>query len=136
MKKLLLASNGGFLINHGYRLLGIPLEDFRIAWITTASKATDDHSYLERHKAEMEKLDLHFEEFDIETMHDFDAMLADKNVIHVEGGNTFYLLKAMRETGFNKVLLQWIADGKPYAGSSAGAYIMCPTIDVSTWGPK
>ena len=44
--KLLLASNGGFLIEHGYALLGIPKSEMRIGYVTTASKGVEDLSYL------------------------------------------------------------------------------------------
>ena len=36
----------------------------------------------------------------------------NKNVIHVEGGNTFYLLKAIRESGFAEVLKELLNEGK------------------------
>jgi dipeptidase E len=60
-------------------------------------------------------------------------LLKDKDAIHVEGGNTFYLLKAVRESGFDKVIKELIEKGMAYIGSSAGSYITCPTIEVSTW---
>jgi len=63
-------------------------------------------------------------------------LLKDKNAVYVEGGNTFYLLKAVRESGFDKVIKEMIAKGVPYIGSSAGSYIACPTIDMAIWKPK
>ena len=57
----------------------------------------------------------------------------DKNIIHIEGGNTFYLLKAIRETGFAEILKKLLSEGKIYIGTSAGAYVMCPTIEVANW---
>jgi dipeptidase E len=60
----------------------------------------------------------------------------DKNVIHIEGGNTFYLLKAIRETGFGDILKELLEEGKVYIGTSAGSYVMCPTIDVSDWNDE
>src|SRR3989338_1586021 len=59
------------------------------------------------------------------------SFFADKNVVHIEGGNTFYLLKVIKEIGFDKTLRKLLEKGLAYVGSSAGAYIMCPTIEVS-----
>ena len=136
--KLLLASNGGFLINQGYKLLSISKEETKIGYVTTASKGVNDLRYLDWHKNDMRVNGLNFEEIDIEgkTEKELREFFKDKNVIHVEGGNTFYLLKAVKETGFDKLIKEFINKGKVYVGTSAGAYIACPTIEVATWGPK
>jgi len=91
MKKLLLASNGSFLISHGYRLLGIPGKRLNIAYITTASKGVTNKDYLERHKKAMKEHGYAFEEIDIEgkNVRGLKKSFKGKNVIHVEGGNTF-----------------------------------------------
>ena len=77
------------------------------------------------------------EDFDIEgkTKEEIKDFFKDKNVVHVEGGNTFYLLKAIRETGFADILKELLDEGRVYIGTSAGSYIMCPTIEVSDWNP-
>ncbi len=135
--KLLLASNGGFLIKHGYDLLGIPKSEMRIAYVTTASKGVESLSYLERHQQVMRDGGYTFEEIDIEgkTKDELYEFFKNKNVVHVEGGNTFYLLKAFRETKFDFILKELVAKGIPYVGSSAGAYIASPTIEMELWKP-
>jgi dipeptidase E len=77
------------------------------------------------------------ENFDIEgkTNEEINALFKDKNVVHIEGGNTFYLLKAIRETGFADILKELLDEGRVYIGTSAGSYVMCPTIEVSNWNP-
>jgi dipeptidase E len=129
MKKMLLASNEKFLFQKGYSLLGIPFEEMQIGYVTTASKGVDDINYLSIHKNEMKKRGLDFEEMDIEgkSREELRHFLSSKNVVHVEGGNTFYLLKAIRETGFDKMLEECVENGLTYVGTSAGAYIACPT---------
>lgn len=133
--KLILASNGGFLINDGYKLIDIPKEEIRIGWVTTASKGTRDLSYLDRHKDDMRANNLNFEEIDIEgkTEKELRDFFQNRNIIHIEGGNTFYLLKAVREAGFDKLIQEFINERKIYAGTSAGAYIACPTIEMTMW---
>ncbi len=49
------------------------------------------------------------------------------------GGNTFYLLKAIRESGFDEVIKDLVDKGVPYVGTSAGSYVACPTIERATW---
>lgn len=134
--KLLLASNGGFLINSGYNLIGIPKEKIKIGWVTTASKGVSDLSYLDRHKLDMQTQNLNFEEFDIEnkTTTEIREFFKDKNVMHVEGGNTFYLLKVVKESGFDKFIKEFLNERKIYVGTSAGAYICCPTIATAKLG--
>ena len=43
------------------------------------------------------------------------------------------MLNAIRKVGFDLILKELLYEGKIYIGTSAGAYIMCPTIEVSTW---
>src|SRR3989338_961931 len=133
--KILLASNGKFSIEEGYKFLGIPADQIRVGYITTASKGAKSLDYLERHKQEMAQVGYSYEEFDIEGKNKEEILdfFADKNVIHVEGGNTFYLLKVIRETGFDEVLKTLLDRGLAFVGVSAGAYIMCPDIEVATW---
>ena len=135
MKKLLLCSNGKFLIEQGYPLLGIPLPEIKLAYVTTASGGVPDKTYLKKHEALMRQQGIAFEALDIEgkTQSELLAFLQEKNVIHVEGGNTLYLLRAIRKTGFDVILKEAIEAGLVYAGTSAGSMILCPTITLSSW---
>jgi len=133
--KIILASDLSFLLKYGYDLTGISKSEMKIGYIITASKVARDKTFLEKVKNSMRENHILFEEMDIEGKSK-DEMLnffKNKNVIHVEGGNTFYLLKAIRESGFAGVLEELLNIGKIYIGTSAGAYIMCPTIEVANW---
>jgi len=137
MKKLLLASDGGFLINEGYKLLGIATKDLNIGYVTTAKKGVTDWGYVNRHMQAMTAQGYAFEEIDIEgkTKRELSNFFDDKNVVQVEGGNTFYLLKAVKENNFGVILKELVDRGVWYVGTSAGAYLACPTIETSAWGP-
>lgn len=133
--KIILASDLSFLLKYGYDMTGILKSEMKIGYVTTASKGARDKTFFEKVKKAMRENNISFEEIDIEGKSK-DEMLnffENKNVIHIEGGNTFYLLKAIRETGFAEVLKELLNEGKVYIGTSAGAYIMCPTIEVANW---
>ncbi len=133
--KILLASDMGFLLNTGYNALGIPKEKMKIGYVTTAAKGARAKSFFEEVKNTMRNAGYFAEEIDIEgkTKDQLRDFFKDKNIVHIEGGNTFYLLKAIRETGFDEILEELLAQGKICIGTSAGAYIMCPTIEVADW---
>jgi len=61
------------------------------------------------------------------------ARLRQFDVIYVAGGNTFTLLEHVRRLALKKVLNKLLSKGVVYYGSSAGAYITCPTIEMATW---
>ncbi|MFA6386204.1 MAG: Type 1 glutamine amidotransferase-like domain-containing protein [Candidatus Paceibacterota bacterium] len=133
--KLILSSDGSFLLKYGYEQTGISKDQMRIGYITTASKKARNKDFMENFKISIEKEKYNFEEIDIEgkTEIELREFFKDKNVIHIEGGNTFYLLKIIRETGFAVILKDLINEGKVYIGTSAGSYITCPNIEVSDW---
>lgn len=51
------------------------------------------------------------------------AELSQYDVVYLCGGRTQYLLDRMNDTGFNHVLMQYIADGGMVIGVSAGSLI-------------
>jgi len=131
---LLLASDLTFLLKYGYKLTGIPVGEMRIGYITTASKG-DRGDFNRRLKGEIRRNGYDIAEIDIEgkTKEELRSFFRDKNIIHMEGGNTFYLLRTIRESGFAEILAEMLTAGKIYIGTSAGAYVMCPTIEVADW---
>ncbi|MDD4901345.1 MAG: Type 1 glutamine amidotransferase-like domain-containing protein [Patescibacteria group bacterium] len=134
--KLLLASNSEYVIQYGLRLLFKDISEINLAYITTAANASSNRAYVIYTQQAMQKNGYKFSSFDIEkkspeAIRDF---LKDKNVVWVEGGNTFYLLKMVKASGFDKVIVDLVKKEKiVYIGTSAGSYIACPTIEVSTW---
>jgi len=135
MKTLLLASSGSFITEHEIKELAKPIKEMKMAYIITASKGVDDLNYIKNHMAEMDELGFDYEEIDIEgkTETELRDILKNKEMVYVEGGNSFYLLKCVRASGFDKVIKDLISDGVIYAGASAGSYLACPTIEVASW---
>ncbi|MBT4722478.1 type 1 glutamine amidotransferase-like domain-containing protein [Candidatus Falkowbacteria bacterium] len=127
-------SNGEFFTEKVPQLV----ENFskmKIAYINTATKGMPDPSALDRHIERMKELDFNFEVIDIADKNEDELFeqLKTKDLIYVQGGNTFYLLKCIRESGFDKVIKKLLQKGIIYTGASAGAYVACPTIEMATW---
>jgi len=135
---LLLTSSGAPIAGFLRQIFNKDLQKIKIGWITTAKKGVTDWGYLRRHKARMKKLKMDYEEIDIDgkSGQKLYQMLKEKDAIHVEGGNPFYLLKSARKSGLKEVINKLLNDGVIYIGSSAGTYITCPTIEMSYWSDR
>ncbi len=135
MKTILLTSAGMDVKEEILKILPKSANQIKLAHITTASKVEDDLSYLAEETQEMRELGFQAEEIDIEGKNEAELskLLEDKDVIYVQGGNTFYLLKYVRESGFDKIVKDLIDKGVIYIGVSAGSYIACPTIEAANW---
>ena len=139
MKTLILTSSGQFITaNNVDHFLPKKITDCKIAYIITASKKVSDTGYIDRHRQKMDELNFSYDEIDIAGMNENELKktLDGHDIIMVEGGNTFYLLKAIRESGFENVVKDLIARGVVYIGSSAGSYVACPSIIISTYAKK
>jgi dipeptidase E len=138
--KLILASDLSFLLKYGYDLTGIPKDQIKIGRIITASKGEDEKTrvFIAKVKDIIIENGYSIKDIDIEnkTKEELENFFKDKNIIHIEGGNTFYLLKAMKVSGFDKMLMELIKDGKVYIGTSAGAAVMGISIKSSSGIPE
>ncbi len=136
MKTLILTSSGNFITaNNIDNFLPKKITDCKIAYIITASKKVYDTSYIERRRKKMNELNFSYTEIDIagKNEDELKKALDGHDIVMVEGGNTFYLLKAVRESGFESVIRNLIEKGVVYVSSSAGSYIACPSIVMATW---
>ena len=136
--KLLLASKEKYLLEKGYSLLGIPNEDLKIGMINTALKNVKDQEYLKYMREYMELMNssgINFKELDLDgkTEEEICNFFADRNVIQVNGGNPFFLLKKVRESKFDLILKELLEKGYVYIGCSSGSFLMTPTIEVGAW---
>ena len=134
-KTLLLASSFPEMIDEIIKLLQKPSYDVEVAFITTASKPEEDLDYLQKDLEIMKGVGFNVEQIDIEGKSEGQLMklLELKDIIFVEGGNTYYLLKAINECKFEKVLRKLLKSGKVYIGVSAGSMVAGKTIMTSVW---
>ena len=62
------------------------------------------------------------------------------DVIYISGGNTFGTLKRLKESGADKIIVDYVKNGTIYIGGSAGAHIASSNIshiqkyDIDTFG--
>jgi len=136
--KTLLLTSGGMpqMKDEILKLLQKPAYDVTVAFITTASKPQENQDYLNIDLQIMrEELRFNVEEVDIDGKKEKEVMklLELKDIIFVEGGNTFYLLKAMRACNFEKVIRKLLKLGKVYIGVSAGTIVAGKTIKTAGW---
>jgi dipeptidase E len=135
-KTLLLTSAGMQMKSDIIKLLQKPAYDVTVAFITTAAKPQENLDYLKRDWEIMkEELRFNIEEIDIDGKTESQVMklLELKDIIFVEGGNTFYLLKSMRACNFEKVIRKLLKQGKVYIGASAGSIVAGRTIKTAGW---
>ncbi|NTU72694.1 type 1 glutamine amidotransferase-like domain-containing protein [Candidatus Roizmanbacteria bacterium] len=136
---LLLTSAG---VGEGLRDIFLALlpkapQDISVSYIVTAAFGEEgEKSWLYNAKKQLEDVGItDIEDLDLrgKTKEDLYAVLSQKDIILVNGGNTFFLLKYVKESGFNSVVKDLINQGKIYIGVSAGSYIACPTIEHAYW---
>ena len=136
--KLLLTSAGTNVKDEILKILPKPPSILKLAHIITASTPELNKDYIIKDKQRMIDLGFDVEDIDIEDKNEAELriLLHDKDIICVQGGNTFHLLKHVKLSGFDKVIKDFINQGKIYIGISAGSYIACPTIEQATWKHK
>lgn len=135
-KTLLLTSAGWRMKDEIIKLLQKPAYNITVAFITTAAKPIENLDYLWNDWTILkEEMRFNIEEIDIEgkTERQVMELLRLKDIIFVEGGNTFYLLKAMRACNFEKVIRKLLKQGKVYIGVSAGSMVAGKTVRTAEW---
>src|SRR3989344_4002527 len=77
----------------------------------------------------------HVEDLDLrgKTKAQLEKILADKDIIFVSGGNTFFLLYWARQSGFDVLVPKFVKQGVLYVGASAGSYLACSSIEMALW---
>ncbi len=139
MKTLLLTSSG---ITENIRDIFIsrlskPVDKTKLSFITTAAYGEEVNPvWLEEAKNQLRSHGLkNIEDLDIrdKNQNELNSILSDKDIIFMNGGNTFYLLYWIRKSGLDKLLPKLLDEGKFYVGVSAGSYVACPTIEAAGW---
>jgi dipeptidase E len=105
--------------------------DLRVAFIPTASNLSESKEGTENDRNKLIRLGFEIVEVDIAVTgrENLRQALGAVDVIFVGGGNTFYLLQEARRSGFTEMLGEFVSNGTPYIGSSAGSVLVGTTIE-------
>ena len=101
-----------------------------IGFIPTASELDNDRWYMKEDRNDLAQMDYKLVIIDItnESKQTILNTLNSVGVLFVAGGNSFYLLQALKDKDILHELTDF-ARKNTYIGTSAGACIACPTID-------
>lgn len=111
--------------------VGEKLNGKTITFIPTASIPEEYKGYVENDRKAFEKIGLIVNELDISKLHEdkIKDAVERNGFIYISGGNTFYLLQELKNTGTDKIILDEIQKGKLYIGASAGSVITAKNIE-------
>jgi len=105
----------------------------KVAFVPTASRTPHELKYIESSKEELFELGIKPENLVIFNL-DKKVIATDLDgfdVLYVCGGNTFYLMKKINETGFDKTIKAFVKKGGLYVGVSAGSVVAGPVIKIA-----
>ena len=100
-------------------------------FIPTAGGSYNNKDFVEADKNALKKYGLDVAEMDVKNKNEEEIrkVIDGADVVLVAGGDTFYLMEKLKESGADKIIKEFIARGGIYIGSSAGSIICCPTIE-------
>jgi len=142
-KNVLLTSAGFFddnekprtaIIDRFALMLDKPYEEAKVLFIPTAALVSGDANpeYVQFCMNDLLLLGIPIENI---TTYDIDGSLAEQDaiafdVIFFTGGNTPYLAKRVRETGFGEIIKKMVYANKVYVGISAGSMLAMADFNV------
>ena len=103
----------------------------KAVFIPTAGDPYANKDFVEADKVALEKYGLDIIEMDVKNKSEKEIrkVVGGTDIILVAGGDTFYLMEKLKESGADKVIKEFVKKGGVYIGSSAGSIVCCPTIE-------
>lgn len=100
-------------------------------FIPTAGDPYNNKDFVEADKNALKKYGLDITEMDVKNRNEGEIreVIDGADIVLVAGGDTFYLMEKLKESGADKIIKEFVARGGIYIGSSAGSIICCPTIE-------
>jgi len=135
--RLLLTSTGlanKNITDEFLKMAGKPVSKIKIIFVPTAARSKEELKYVDESRTEL--INLGISRKNIKTLNLNKSVSFEEvenfDVIYVCGGNTFYLLKKIKETSFDKIIKKFTKINKLYFGVSAGSIIVCPDINIAS----
>ena len=103
----------------------------RAVFIPTAGDPYKNNDFVVADKIALQKYGIEVTDLDLKnkTEKDINESLAMADILLVAGGDTFYLMEKLKESGADRAIKNFISRGGIYIGSSAGSIVCCPTIE-------
>lgn len=103
----------------------------RAIFIPTAGDPYENKDFVEADKIAIQKYGVEVTDLALKnkTEEEINVSLALADILLVAGGDTFYLMEKLKESGADKAIKNFIKKGGIYIGSSAGSIVCCPTIE-------
>ncbi len=126
MRALLISNSGNPFLAHCAAAIGEFLAPVRSVAFVSAAAYGEEDAYCARVREALKPVGVDVEHLHTE-QHSADE-LERARAIFVGGGNTYHLLRRVREAGWLEPLRARVRDGMPYVGSSAGSNLAGPNI--------
>ncbi len=137
MATLVLASEPSCVFQAIFNFVPLLHNRCKVAYVWTAAKAEQGYeNWLSINTARLKSFGWDVIPMDIEAMEQgaIATILADCDAVHMEGGNTFFLLNWIKESGFDSALTARLLDPNfIYLGCSAGSIVAGAAIDTAGW---
>jgi dipeptidase E len=108
----------------------VGLPGARIGFVPTAGHPYPDPSFVREDRARIIELGFSVTDIDFAAVsaQELRGKLEQVDVLFVAGGNTFYLLQEVQRNDLAPVLVEFVKEGLPYVGASAGAVLAGPSV--------
>jgi dipeptidase E len=137
MKRVFLASAGSFVAGDvAERMAGE--RGLKLLYVTTAAEAEDgDLWWLRADRDALATAGFLVFEYTItgKSREEIARAFDDANVLCFSGGNNYYLLEKIQQTGCADLIRRAVENGKPYFGISAGAIVAGPDLSPLYYEP-
>ncbi len=134
MKKLYLASSIDVTAKGIAQDIGQDPRKLKLVFISTAAEVEKGNKdWLDEDRNGLINTGFDLFEYTItdKSAKDIQKDLNKVDIIHVNGGNVFYLLLQARKSGFDLWVKEAVNKGKIYIGSSAGSMVVSPNIEIA-----
>jgi len=121
------------ILQRFWDMLGKPVAQAKLLFVPTAANSDESRPACGKCFAEILSAGIRPNNIHI---HDIDGTLTLEqamayDVVYFPGGDTRFLLRRMKETGFDEIIKKMVYANKVYVGASAGSLIATPNISAS-----
>lgn len=131
--KLFLASSLDKTISLLMPLLSKPAKETKVIFIANAADHYKDKPWVDADRKAFIKNGFTVSEIDLRKteLKAFAAEIEISDILHLCGGSVFYLLKLLKQNGFDKVIVEAIQNNKIfYTSTSAGSIIVSESVEA------